>query len=53
MIELSDDEFRAIEEALEFAHSGWGAEEVEQLALLELKAFDVVRQVRARVGSSE
>lgn len=49
-ITLTDEEFASIEEAIEFANSGWTDDDVERLVLLEAKALESVRSARSRAG---
>lgn len=48
MIELTDEEFASIEEAIEFANSGWTDDDVPKLVALEAKALESVREARRR-----
>lgn len=50
MIEMTDEEFQTVSEALEFANSGWEEDDVPHLVALEAKALEVVHAVRDRAG---
>lgn len=53
---LTQDEFETVYEALRFANSGWTEDDVERLTLLEARGWDVVKQkmeeIRRETASS-
>lgn len=52
MIEMTDEEFDVVYDALETANSPYGEDEIADVITKERQAWDVVRQVRDRAGPS-